>query len=183
MPQPTTPRELARTLGHVPLLVVLAVFVGCSATPVSVGTSSADQPASQSIRQSTATSAAPIGASSDSIPVRAVETESPPVGEVIVVWRVVDGDTLEISGGRTIRVLGIDSCELNTPDGQQAKGDAESLLASRRPITMTAEPGVDTDQYGRLLRYVQLGLGSDFGEEMVKDDHTGVYQGENDAYP
>jgi micrococcal nuclease len=179
MPQPT-PRELARKLGHVPLLVVLAVFVGCSAAPVSVGTSSAARPAGQS----TATSAAPTRASSDSTAVAAVEAEAAPAGEAIAVSRVVDGDTFEIFDGRTIRVLGIDSCEMITPGGQQAKSTAESLLAIGGPITMTAEPGVDTDRYGRLLRYVQLNGGrSDFGEEMVKDDHTGVSQGENDPSP
>src|SRR5688500_31439 len=123
MPQSTTPRELARKLGHVPLLVVLAVFVGCSAAPVSVGTSSAERAASQA----TATSAAPTRASSDSTAVQAVEAEAPPAGEVIAVSRVVDGDTLELFGGRTVRVLGIDSCEMDTPGGEQAKSSAESL--------------------------------------------------------
>lgn len=98
--------------------------------------------------------------------------------------RVIDGDTFELVDGRQVRVLGIDSCEAGTYGGQEAKRMAESDLTNPydAPITMTREPGVDADQDRRLLRYVQLD-GYDFGEQMVRYDHTGVYQGRNDAAP
>jgi endonuclease YncB( thermonuclease family) len=109
---------------------------------------------------------------------------SGPVVELVEVARVIDGDTFELSDGRTVRVLGIDSCEMKAPEtygGEQAKRTAEGQLMNRFiDVTLTAEPGVDTDRYGRLLRYVQVD-GRDFGTGMVKYDHTGVYQGENDA--
>ncbi|SFN56667.1 hypothetical protein SAMN05216207_1016147 [Pseudonocardia ammonioxydans] len=96
---------------------------------------------------------------------------------------MIDGDTFTVSDGRTIRVLGIDSCEIGTVQGDSAKLSAEGDL-KYSPITLTAEPGVDTDQYGHHLRYVQAGNGNeDFGLEMVQWDHTGVHQGHNDASP
>ncbi len=43
---------------------------------------------------------------------------------------------------------------------------------------------MDLDRYGRHLRYVQYGTNhEDFGEYMVRNDHTGVYQGRHDASP
>jgi endonuclease YncB( thermonuclease family) len=107
-----------------------------------------------------------------------------PVGEVITVKQVIDGETFETTDGRTIRVLGIDSCEMNTYGGGDAKIAAEGQLLNQfnDPITIAREPGVDRDERGRLLRYVQLD-GSDMGEYLVKYDHTGVDQGKNGASP
>lgn len=99
--------------------------------------------------------------------------------------RVVDGDSFELADGRRIRVLGIDSCEMGSYGGEQAKSSAESNLTNpyNQPITLTSEPGVDLDEHGRHLRYVTMDGRYDFGESMVKYDHTGVYQGKNDASP
>lgn len=99
------------------------------------------------------------------------------------VARVIDGDTFELADGRTVRVLGIDSCEDHspkTPGGADATW-AATMLLSGATVTLTAQPGApDVDRWGRLLRYVALPSG-DFGMQMVGYDHTGVYQGDNDA--
>lgn len=102
----------------------------------------------------------------------------------VAVTRVIDGDTFEIAEGDKVRVLGIDACEAGTPGGLAATDRARfSLtLAGNGPITVTREPGADRDQYGRMLRYVQLG-GADFGSWMVTYDDVGVYEGNNDAAP
>ncbi len=105
-----------------------------------------------------------------------------PTGEPVTVADVVDGDTFDTVNGRTIRVLAIDSCEAATDAGPRATADATAMLMSGQPVTLTAEPGVTTDQYGRELRYVQVG-GADFGRAMVLHDHTAVYEGRNDANP
>lgn len=97
-------------------------------------------------------------------------------GNRYLVSRVIDGDTFEVSGGQRVRVLGIDSCEVGTPGGQQAAAEARRLLTGAR-VTLRAEPGSpDRDQYGRLLRYVTLPDGRDFGREMVGHGHTGVFE-------
>jgi endonuclease YncB( thermonuclease family) len=100
--------------------------------------------------------------------------------------RVFDGDTIVLADGRQVRVLGIDSCENHgadaTPGGDGAKAQADSLIAaSGWKVTLTSQPGApDVDRHDRLLRYVGLSSG-DFGVQMVGYDHTGIYQGGNDA--
>jgi endonuclease YncB( thermonuclease family) len=99
---------------------------------------------------------------------------------ITTVQRVIDGDTFVTATGEKVRVLGIDSCEMATPGGRSAKEAAEVFLPVGAVVTMTSEPGVDKDSYGRSLRYVQTPLG-DLGEGMVVYDHTAVYAGKNDA--
>jgi len=120
-----------------------------------------------------------VQAPAPQIPVRLDEPTQE--SETVTVERVIDGDTFALDDGRKVRVLGIDSCEKGTYGGDQALSDAERHLTLLDPvIELTSEPGVDTDQLGRILRYVAFD-GKDFGTEMVQWDHTGVYQGENDA--
>ncbi|MBW0102756.1 thermonuclease family protein [Pseudonocardia sp. KRD291] len=115
-----------------------------------------------------------------------VVTTPPFTGEAVTVTEVVDGDTFRTGDGREIRVLGIDSCEKGTYGGGLAVADAEQTLTTGYggPVTLTVQAGVDTDRNGRHLRYVQFGDDhEDFGEYMVANDHTGVYQGRHDASP
>lgn len=107
-------------------------------------------------------------------------TSTAPAGDTVTVARVVDGDSFEIADGDEVRVLGIDSCEMSTYGGTQAKQSAEIYLEGES-VVLEREPGVDRDRHGRLLRYVSTTSGSDFGESMVSSDHTGVYAGDNDA--
>ena len=147
------------------LLLVLAA--GCGAAPMTTSVSSPAAP--------------PPGAAAVAAPPVLPSSPPTPVGERGTVTRVIDGDTFEI-GPRTIRVLGIDACEASTDAGDAATAQARSLLLAGL-ITLTAEPGVDTDRYDRELRYVRLADGRDFGTVMVAANHTAVYQGENDASP
>lgn len=94
---------------------------------------------------------------------------------------VVDGDTFVLRSGERVRVLGIDSCEMSSDHGPDAKSAAFSFLSGSQ-LTLSTEPGVDRDQYGRLLRYVSTNEG-DMGEHMVTGTHTAVYAGQSDASP
>jgi endonuclease YncB( thermonuclease family) len=128
------------------------------------------------------TTTSPTRAPSTSLPPTST-AEAEPVGttdgEGVRVSRIIDGDTFELADGRRVRPLGIDSCESDTPGGASATTDAQVL--SGDTVTLTAEPGVDLDGYERLLRYVHHDQIGDFGEYMVRFDHTGIYQGANDA--
>jgi endonuclease YncB( thermonuclease family) len=95
---------------------------------------------------------------------------------VVTVNRVIDGDTF-VAANTQIRVLGIDSCELRTYGGQMAKSTAETFLSGQR-ITLRKEPGVDRDDDGHALRYVDVD-GMDFGETMVSYDHTTVNESDD----
>lgn len=97
--------------------------------------------------------------------------------ETGVVASVIDGDTLSLTDGRTVRVLGIDSCETVTYSGRQARADAQRLLRAGQTVSLRAEPGVDRDIYYRQLRYVSLPDGRDYGQAMIGFEHTGVYEG------
>ncbi|MFC5140307.1 thermonuclease family protein [Actinomycetospora rhizophila] len=106
----------------------------------------------------------------------------PSAHPAVPVAYVIDGDTFAVAGGDRVRVLGIDSAERDTVPGRAATRDARRLLEGRR-VVLTAEPGVDRDAYGRLLRYVTLPDGRDLGEVMVGERHTRVYAGRHDAAP
>lgn len=130
-----------------------------------------------------AVTAAPaaVPASTPPISVPSTAPSSPtPAGTTVAVTRVIDGDSFEIAGGDEVRVLGIDSCEMDTYGGRQAKESAELYLEGES-VVLVQEPGADRDRYGRLLRYVSTSYGSDFGETMISSDHTGLYEGANDA--
>lgn len=82
---------------------------------------------------------------------------SAPQGESAVVEHVFDGDSLLVSIGGTeveVRLLGV-----NAPEGSECHGDAarhtlEQLVASG-DVTLVSD-GDNSDQYGRLLRYLYV---------------------------
>jgi len=72
-----------------------------------------------------------------------------------VVARVVDGDTLELGNGQTVRLVGIDTPERGQCGYQQATENLARVVFHKRVrLTISDE---DTDRYGRLLRYVDVG--------------------------
>ncbi len=73
----------------------------------------------------------------------------------VVVTKVIDGDTIVVEGGITVRLLGIDSDEKGYPCYSAAKERLEQLVLGK-VVRLEASKG-DIDQYGRSLRYVFLG--------------------------
>lgn len=78
--------------------------------------------------------------------------------EAAVITRVIDGDTVELSDGRKVRYIGIDTPETKHPTkgvqcwGKEASARNIELVEGK---TVWLEQDVnDTDRYGRLLRYV-----------------------------
>lgn len=95
-----------------------------------------------------------------------------PVAEQVQVGRVVDGDTVLTGDGRTVRVLGIDACELGTAAGDEARDEASAWVAAQ-PVVLRAEPDVDRTPDGMLLRHVEV-AGVDWGRRAVPYEHTGA---------
>ncbi len=82
----------------------------------------------------------------------ALNSAVPPAGEYAV-ERIIDGDTIVIEGGVTVRYIGIDTPEAGEPLYNSAKARNAELLASGRVLV---EPCLDQprDRYGRLLAWV-----------------------------
>lgn len=83
-------------------------------------------------------------------------------GEKVLVSKVVDGDTIELVDGRTVRFIGIDTPETVDPRrpvgcfGKEASNEAKKLLSGKEVVLQ--KDVSDTDRYRRLLRYVFLPL-------------------------
>lgn len=100
------------------------------------------------------------------------------------VVKVIDGDTLEvlIDGKKEkVRVIGINTPETVDPRrpvecfGKEASNHAKSLL-SGQTVTLESDPTQDNkDKYGRLLRYVNLPDGTDFGLTMISEGYAYEY--------
>jgi micrococcal nuclease len=72
--------------------------------------------------------------------------------ETAKVTQVVDGDTVELSDGRTVRYIGLNTPEQDQPYYNEAKEANRQLVEGK---TVSLEWDVETfDQYGRNLAYV-----------------------------
>ena len=82
------------------------------------------------------------------------------VGEkdLILVTKVIDGDTIEIKGGKRVRYIGIDTPETVDPRkpvqcfGKEASDKNRQLVGGKK--VYLEEDISKTDKYGRLLRYI-----------------------------
>ena len=92
-----------------------------------------------------------------------------PIGErVIEIRRIVDGDTLVDDCGERIRVLGIDTPEMNTPWGPRASEFTRAWLTpATAPVTLRICPEDDRDRYGRLLARVFRQDGADLSHDLL----------------
>jgi micrococcal nuclease len=104
-----------------------------------------------------------------------------------LVVRVVDGDTLDVSiDGRTypVRLIGINTPETGGPYrdpecfGHEATEETRALVDGAQGRVYLERDVSDTDQYGRLLRYVWIdGPGGHrlLNELLVRDGAARVY--------
>lgn len=100
-------------------------------------------------------------------PQPAPRPEPPPARRprTYLVARVVDGDTLELGNGDTVRLVGIDTPELGQC-GYDRASEALGRLVTGRQVRLTTSDE-DRDRYGRLLRYVDVG-GVDAGLRQIR---------------
>lgn len=78
--------------------------------------------------------------------------------------RAVDGDTIELSNGRDVRLLGYDTPEYGTCGYNNAKAAMARLI--RGGVRLVNVTGVD--RYGRTLAYVRTSDGRDVGTVMLR---------------
>ncbi len=98
---------------------------------------------------------------SENITVEQVEDSVESEFETVKVVRVVDGDTIEIEGGKKVRYIGIDTPESVHPSKPVECFSSESTKKNKELVEgkeVRLEKDVsETDRYGRLLRYVYVG--------------------------
>ena len=89
--------------------------------------------------------------------------------DVVLVTKVIDGDTIVIEGGYHVRYIGIDAPESSELYYLEAKQANEGLVAGKK-VRLESDIS-DKDSYGRLLRYVYVG--DDFiNAEMVRQGYA-----------
>ena len=98
---------------------------------------------------------------------RASEPASEPKNrkKTYLVVHVVDGDTLDLRNGRTVRLAGIDAPEVGQCGYKRARNTLAGLVLGKR-VTLGASDE-EQDQYGRLLKYVDVGK-TDAGLRLIK---------------
>ena len=112
------------------------------------------------------------------------------------VTRVIDGDTIAVKNLGTIRVLGIDTPDINSRMAKkqsirmslpikEVKRQAKiatkraTELLSHKCITLTSDHR-DKGRYGRYLRYITID-GKDYQKIMLKEGLANVYCGDKKA--
>lgn len=83
---------------------------------------------------------------------------------------ITDGDTIKLGDGRSVRLIQIDTPELNGSEcyAKEAQQALARLLAKKGALRLTTDPNLDkVDAYGRLLRYLYQGK-RNINLEMVK---------------
>jgi hypothetical protein len=113
-----------------------------------------------------------------------------PVGELVTVTKVIDGDTIEVTGNRKVRFLGIDACEMSTQGGREAKEYLDIFAGVGTQVRLVTDGARNVDDHGRLLRRVERDssytseydpYSNDIGVSIVGHEAIGIYAGKNDA--
>ncbi len=89
------------------------------------------------------------------------------------VERVIDGDTIVLDTGETVRLLGVNTPERGQPFYEEAKAFTESLTLGK--AVRLEQDVVPVDRYNRVLAYVYLEDGTFVNVEIVRQGYGQVY--------
>jgi micrococcal nuclease len=93
-----------------------------------------------------------------------------------VVDRIIDGDTLVLTDGRHVRLLGVDTPEKGQCWAKEATTALATLTPPGAPVTLTPDPTQATlDKYGRTLAYVDSPTTGDASEQLARQGAAKVY--------
>jgi len=157
----TRPRLQERCPAVVVALVVILSAAGClSLSPID---SSSELPPPEE-RDPT-----PAPSTATPSPTRSRTAHNAGTFTQALVVHVIDGDTIKVrldGSGHTIRYIGIDAPERGAPLGAAATAFNRDLVGGE---TVYLETDIsETDEFGRLLRYVYLADGTFVNAEMVR---------------
>ncbi|WP_433645594.1 thermonuclease family protein [Leucobacter sp. W1038] len=151
----------ARGAGASLLLAAVLGSIGCTPLTVPAGQTGGSFDSSNSTDGSDAASPGSLA------------TEAPAAGTqaFATVARVIDGDTLDLSTGERVRLIGIDTPERGDCGYAEAAALLTELVAGREVSVTNPAEVEDTDAYGRLLAYLGVpgvpGATVDVGHELV----------------
>jgi micrococcal nuclease len=103
-----------------------------------------------------------------------------PAGDDTIFERVIDGDTVVVTGGERVRLIGIDTPETRHPDrgvecfGREASAHTERLLPPGEPVRLVYDVE-RRDRYGRTLAHLyRLRDGLHVNAALVADGYAQV---------
>jgi endonuclease YncB( thermonuclease family) len=105
----------------------------------------------------------------------------PPAGQglLVEVKRVIDGDTLQLGTGGTVRLIGVDTPETKDPrKPAQAFGKEATAFTQRTVVGQRVRLEYDQqrqDKYGRTLAYVYLENGTFVNAEIIRQGYKFAY--------
>lgn len=94
--------------------------------------------------------------------------------EVFTVSRVIDGDTIELSDGRRVRYIGIDTPELTQNECFASEATARNRQLVEGKGVRFEKDVSETDRYGRLPRYVYVG-DTFVNDSLVREGYANSY--------
>lgn len=104
-----------------------------------------------------------------------------PAAPTAIVTRVIDGDTVELDNGDTVRLIGIDAPEIGQPCADMAKQLVENQ-ALNKPVSLPGGARDDRDRYGRALRYVDIDIVNDVGMNLLRSGMAVPRYNSTDGY-
>jgi micrococcal nuclease len=100
-----------------------------------------------------------------------------PAGDRQIVERVIDGDTIRLANGDSVRLVQIDTPELGSREcyAEQARVALLRLVPEGSTVRLERDPRLDdVDRFGRLLRYVRFGR-ANINLELVQQGAAAPY--------
>ena len=94
-----------------------------------------------------------------------------------IISRIVDGDTIHIQDGQSIRLVLVDSPEIHTDEGIKSKKYLESIC----PVGSTIHVDEDDNQldgsYGRMIAKVYCdGMNDSLNHKIIENGHGTIYK-------
>ena len=93
---------------------------------------------------------------------------------------VVDGDTIRLTNGQYVRLIGIDTPERGRPYDLAAKRNLDRMVQGKVRLVNPASTD-DKDHYGRMLRYLRDG-GRDTGLVQIRKGYAHARYDSRDGY-
>ncbi len=126
-----------------------------------------------------------VGEAKTEAPIQTPKKEKVQDENLVQVLKIVDGDTIDVlykGKEERLRIKGINTPETKDPRypvqcfGKEASAKAKEILEGKNIIL---ETDGSRGKYGRLLAYLRLLNGSDYGERMIREGYAWHYR----SYP